>query len=820
MTPSTRRTITSLFTTSVFILAATQFPDAQATDAVIIKCGSSCDAVVAAVTSAGGEITHTYQNIAAVAARVPRGGMPAVVTLTGAEAIRKDVIVRSPAPKVMVEATGRLSQDAIVSSSDGEIQPLNYNYNLDLTNVAPLHAAGHRGQAVVVAVIDSGTANVAQIPALAGSVIGGETFVPLAQDPLSATHRENGSHGTMTAEMVAAHAVFLFASSSPLVAALNLYAPGSAISCTAYPGNCGLPPAVAAAATAVPMTGTAPAAKIYAMKVFPATGGGAPESRVIAAMDRAITLRRNFNTTGQNTVASGSGTETDPFVYSSLKIDVVNMSLSGPTLFAGRDLEDLLTVAMLDVGITPVTAAGNEGFAAMTGGSPGTGPGGLTVGAASTSVHERILADLQFGPGVGAIYRPTTHVQTAYFSSRGPTAEGRLDPELVANGDFSYVHAYLALTAGGGLVDCREPAAVPGTCVPRIVFASGTSFSAPTVAGGAAVLYGSHPEASATEIRNALHESANPNLLGDDSTAIDQGRGFLDVSAADELLTAGNVSARAPHFDAPVADDEEDELGGGGKSVIKNVVNAGLSIARFRNDRYSIRLENLKPGEVAQIFVPSDAATSKLVVAIDEITPELPPSQQNQFYGRDDIFFMIVDAPTSLPVFRGAGFVPNSNAKAAKVTIDHPQTGLVRVAIQGDWVNAGEISATVTVTRRRNNQQPSASSVIEQDEIEFIEFDIPDGTSKGVFELAWKQNWARYPTNDIDLVLIDPAGDVNAAGATANSPERVEISDPQAGRWTAAIIGFNVHGKAGGGKRTDAYTVRVAADGRRLRPVQ
>ena len=85
------------------------------------------------------------------------------------------------------------------------------------------------------------------------------------------------------------------------------------------------------------MVGTAPAAKIYALKVFPSQGGGAPESRIIAAMDRAITLRRNFNNGVTSVPVVGTGTENDPFKYDSLNIKVVNMSLGGPTLFAGGD---------------------------------------------------------------------------------------------------------------------------------------------------------------------------------------------------------------------------------------------------------------------------------------------------------------------------------------------------------------------------------------------------------------------------------------------------------------------------------------------------
>jgi hypothetical protein len=625
----------------------------------------------------------------------------------------------------------------------------------------------------------------------------------------------------MTAEMVAAHAAFRFSNTSRLVRALNLYAPGSAIACTSVPGHCGLPPAVAATASAVPMTGLAFGARIYAMKVFPATGGGAPESRVIAAMDRAITLRRNYNRSGSNTVASGTGSESDPFVYSALKIDVVNMSLGGPTLFAGRGEMDQLTLAMLDVGITVVTSAGNDGPAAMTGGTPGTGFGSLTVGAASTAVHERVLRDLQFGTGFGAIYRPSSHDQTALFSSRGPTADGRIDPDIIANGFASYVHAWAALTTQNRIVDCREPGAVPGTCMPRVLFASGTSFSGPTVAGGAAVLRGAHPTRNATQIRNALQRSANPNKLGDDSTRIDQGNGVIDVAAADARLASGRVSSRLP--DLPFdGDDDEDGLGAGGRSVPRNVERAGFDIVRFQGNRYSARIRDLKPGEVAQIFVPSDFLTSSFTVTIDQIAPELPLEKQNQLFG-DDIFYSIADAPTSFLVDRGSGFVVD----AVTNDVPNPQIGLVRVAVQGDTTNAGRVSATVTITRERKfDGFPTTVAIIEQDEIDFVEVDVPAGASKAVFELAWKQNWARYPTNDLDLEMIDPARNVHTDESLQrlNSPERVEIDNPMPGRWTARIIGVTIHDSRGRDrhrrdKQKEIYTFRAEADGRRLRQV-
>jgi hypothetical protein len=798
-----------------------------ADEALIVQCTRPCAAVTAAAVSAGGVVTAQYDNVDAVAVRVPKSAVPLLRSVAGPDAIRKDVMIASPKPELS-EVSGQLDVE-VPNGSATAVNPNNYNYNLALTNVAPLHAAGKRGQDVVVAVIDTGTANVSTLPMLSGSVIGGETFVPAAQDSLSATHRENGSHGTQTAEMVAAHGRLVFFNTSTIVRALNAYAPGSAVPCNTIADSCGQPPEVAAIASAIPMTGTAPGAKIYAMKVFPATGGGAPESRIIAAMDRAITLRRNYNSAGANTVASGTGTETDPFVYSALKIDVVNMSLGGPTLFAGRDIEDQLTLTMLEVGITLVASAGNDGHAALTGGSPGTGFGSLTVGAASTMVHERVLRDNQFGFGAGPVYRPTTHTQTAYFSSRGPTADGRNDPDITANGFASYTRAYVALTATGALADCREPGAVPGTCIPRTLFASGTSFSSPTVAGAAAVLRAGHPMKNATQIRNALQQSANKTALGDGSTKIDQGNGLVDVAAADALLASGRVSSRVPDLGWFNHDDGDDGLGAGGSSVLRNVERAGFNIVNFRGNRFSTRIKNLKPGQVAQIFVPSDFLTSSLAVTIDQVTPELPPEQQNQFFlcgpdeapflCGDDVFVTIVDAPTSFALERAGGF-PNSK-EAFNATIANPQTGLVRVALQGDWTNGGRVSATVTITRTQTfDGLPTAIAIIEQDETDFVEVDVPAGAAKAVFELAWSQNWARYPTNDLDLVLIDPTGKVNESGSTSSSPERVEISNPVAGRWRAAITGFVVHGILNNrGPQKDIYTFRAEADGKRLKKV-
>ena len=73
-----------------------------------------------------------------------------------------------------------------------------------------------------------------------------------------------------------------------------------------------------------------------------------------------------------------------------------------------------------------------------------------------------------------------------------------------------------------------------------------------------------------------------------------------------------------------------------------------------------------------------------------------------------------------------------------------------------------------------------------------IPFDIPIGTQQAAFELTWDHDWSAYPTNDLDLAVVAPDGNVNAEGATLSGLERSVIENPKAGKWTIQVIGFTV----------------------------
>ena len=790
----------------------------------IVKCPRPCVAVLGVVAALGGEVRQVYENVDAVAVTVPSGRVTDLTVAAGPGTVRKDTTVKRPPleaiPAGSPQTVGVLG-DADALADFVRDAPENYNYNNNMTKASTLHAAGVLGQHTIVALIDTGVQAVS--PTLTTTVIGGENLVPLTVDPVaSATSRLNDWHGTAVADMIAAHAAFGFVTRSTFVQSLLVHSPQSAINCpsTLFP-DC--PPGL----SAVPMIGTAPAASIYALKVFPAQGGGTPESRVIAAMDRAITLRRNFNDGVPSTPVAGSGSENDPFRFNSLNIQVVNMSFGGPTLFAGRDIQDRLTVAMLEVGITLATSAGNDGFAAMTGGSPGTGIGSLTVGASSTPAHERILRDIQFGLGLGVRYRPSNDVQTAYFSSRGPTADGRFDPNLSANGFASYVSAFAAVTASGNVVSCGAAGVPAAACVPLILFVTGTSFASPTVAGGAALLRSAVPDATAIQVRSALVRGADPSIVKDGSSRIDQGAGFADFAASLALLAAGDVKSRLTVSErADDRDDDRDDLGEGGQSVTANVRRLGFDTVRFVDDRFSTKVTQLKPGQVAQFFVPSDERTDKLIVAITDVVHEGP---QNVLFG-DDLVVMGVDAPTSFAVHRIED-PPGSQGVLVTTdrtfTIDNPQTGLVRIALQGDSTNGGWISARLTIERIRSPfGRPAARGTIKQDDLIPFSITVPAGIRQAVVELFWRQNWGRYPTNDLDLLVVDPHGrlvlnaDGSPVGATLDSPERVVLDHPAPGVWMLFVNGFLIHphGRRHGHDDKDVYTLKVTADGEPLPP--
>ncbi|MCI0567432.1 MAG: S8 family serine peptidase [Acidobacteria bacterium] len=723
--------------------------DPSTMESVLINVAKPYGPVVDSIQSSGGTVTRQYKNFNGIAARIPRTAIQGLSQFTPPGSVTKDLSFPLPSPidehalrtSSMVPESDvlRIESEAVESIAAADFQefaathPDAYLVNNTTTGVNTLHADGFSGQGVVVAVIDSGIRPGYPHLSLDGSVIGCEDFIG---DVNGCSNAANDGHGTFVAGMISANVIFQFNTASTFFRATNAYLPAAIV-----------PP------NRIPMIGSAPLSSIYALRVC---NGPCFTSAILAAIDRAIDLRDMYE----------AGTP------GGVNIQVANMSLGGTTLFAGHDIFAAAADALTDHDIVLATSSGNAGPSGLTSGSPASAFSAISVGAASIAAYERIVRDLQFGFGIGALYRPTTHVQTASFSSRGPFADGRQAPLVTANGDFDYGQGFG--TAG------------------QVGFAGGTSFSSPTVAGIAAVLRQAFPTATARQIINAIVSSANAGLLGDGSGPQDMGSGFVNAAAARALLATGTVPDALPVPTPPV------------KSVKNNVESiAGLPVF---NGSVQQSVGPLKPGQRGEIIYEVTPNTAQVVVTLSNFSASLPPAQQNALFG-DDIFLTIHRAKTSRQPGT-TGYFVRTFTEGGQFVLNNPEFGLIRVTLNGDWTNAGDVSADVSIVAAVDpTPQLTDQGKIHQGDVLTRNVTIPVGASVAEFRALWREGYSHYPSNDVDMVLVDPDGLINTAGATLSDPERVVLANPKPGVWQVLLFGFEVH------SIDDKYELRVSVDG-------
>jgi hypothetical protein len=353
----------------------------------------------------------------------------------------------------------------------------------------------------------------------------------------------------------------------------------------------------------------------------------------------------------------------------------------------------------------------------------------------------------------------------ADFSSRGPTADGRMEPNIVAPGSWRYAQG--ANTS--------------------ISLVSGTSFSAPTVAGAAALLLSAHPNASPGDIRGALLASANAKLLSGKPTAVDQGFGFLDVLAAEKKFGI---------FNPP-------DLGLGSPLVRLNILPYGILAVDAAS--YTGSTGWLQPGQRKEYFIQTTIQPLAGLSVTVTVTPENPPDQQNQIFG-DDAEVTIASAKTSFGEYPVFDFVPGTRT----YVLDEAQLdmGMTRIAISGDYTNAGRIKADVHIVKDTSplGYLPLVVGQVAQGDAKSYAFTVPPGRAAVKFMLTWLNGWEAWPTNDLDILLTDPDGnstlvdndgDGELDGLSWDTPERVTLDNPAAGQWTMTVFGSTVwKGKA------------------------
>jgi subtilisin family serine protease len=204
------------------------------------------------------------------------------------------------------------------------------------------------------------------------------------------------------------------------------------------------------------VTGVAPETKLVSFRVLDDNGNGR-SSRIIAAIEEILRL----NDYGRRNLIHG-----------------VNLSLGywfNPKWFAcGQSPLCTAVNRLVRSGVVAVVSAGNSGYSdtqVFENMSPVRAAGQMV------SIHDPGNADLAIT--VGSVHRNMPHVYgVSFFSSKGPTGDGRRKPDLVAPGE-----KIVSCATGRMLIDTSVKTDKKAA---YFVESSGTSMAAPHVSGAIA----------------------------------------------------------------------------------------------------------------------------------------------------------------------------------------------------------------------------------------------------------------------------------------------------------------------------------------------
>ena len=348
-------------------------------------------------------------------------------------------------------------------------------------------------------------------------------------------------------------------------------------------------------------------------------------------------------------------------------------------------------------------------------------------------------------------------------------SDGRAGPDLTAPGVWTF--------QAGPLGELR--------------WASGTSFATPNVSGVAALLNAYYEHKHSRDIdpmnmRNAL-------LLGVDPWAVGKvwrsqnsmGYGAVDAGQALRKLMKGNLALPYPPTSGQLS-----------PNILGDPV-------RGQTEVYTGESFGLRPGRTADAILKVSPVTSKVTIDVTGIST---PDNSAVAIWPNALEVYVQNARRSAvdpvlafnwhPYWDGSKFtiVIEDGAwrlNGEAVGYQPMQPGLIKLTLAAGPTNSTGLRLKLRITRENMAEpltKPVAQGAVEPGDSLLIPVSIPEGVSRATFDLAWTRNWTVFPPSDLDMVILDPVGQiVSTAGATLNAPERAVLENPVPGHWQVLV---------------------------------
>ncbi|CAI1492333.1 Subtilisin-like serine protease [Thermococcus nautili] len=427
--------------------------------------------------------------------------------------------------------------------------------------------------------------------------------------------------------------------------------------------------------------GMAPGAKLVGIKVLGADGSGSI-SDIIAGVDWAVENKDKYG------------------------IKVINLSLGSSQSSDGTDSLSQAVNNAWDAGIVVCVAAGNSGPDKYTVGSPAAASKVITVGAVDKN---DVITD---------------------FSSRGPTADGRLKPEVVAPGNWIIA----ARASGTQLTDV--------TIGDYYVAAPGTSMATPHVAGISALILQAHPSWTPDQVKKALIETA-------------------DIVKPDEIADiaygAGRVNAyKAAHYDSY----------------------AKLTFTGYVADKGSATHQfTISGASFVTATLYWDNSKSDLDLYLYDPNGNQVDYSYTAYYGFEKVGYYNPSAGTwTLKVVSYSG--------SANYQVDVVSDGSLGQPSSGD--NGG------TEPAPQPEPQPTVDEKTFTGSVSYHDYNVHQMTvNSGATKITGDLSGSSY--DDLDLYLYDPNKNLVDRSENYGSSEHVEYSNPAPGTWYFLVYAYNTY---------------------------